>query len=322
MKHIDPREIKKILFISLSNIGDAILTTPSLHLTRLFFKNASITAMVGPRAQEIFENHPYLEKTIIYDKHTRLREKLVLMMQLKKEKFDLVIDLKNTAIPIFIRPRFSTPILKKKVEGHAVFRHLARLKTLGIEGPATFALPRLESFGVEMQEILLKKGMSVGSSYIVLGPGAANRLKRWEASKFAQLAEQLKEKYSLTMVVVGPKEDREEFKKVFSSEVIQLTGELSLMQVAALLKKAKLFIANDSGPMHLAVAVNCPVLAIFGPTDPKIYGPYGCLHRVVRLEIPCSPCMEGFCRIQTHECMKDLEVKQAFQTACEMLSRQ
>lgn len=321
MKHIDPLKIKKILFISLSNIGDAILTTPSLDLTRRFFPKAQIIGMVGPRAREIFENHPHLARLIIYDKHSRLRDKLVLMMKLKEERFDLVIDLRNTAMALFIQPRYATPLFRKKKEGHAIFRHLACLKTLGIEGPCTFALPRLEASLVEVKKILSEKGVSIDTPYIVLGPGAANRLKRWELSRFSELAERLIKKYSFPVLVMGSGEDAHEFSQNFHEGVIHLSGQLSLMQAAALLKKAKLFVTNDSGPMHLAAAVDTRVLAIFGPTDPKIYGPHGCLHRVVRLDIPCSPCMEGFCRIQTHECMQALDVDRVFKNACEMLDK-
>jgi ADP-heptose:LPS heptosyltransferase len=321
-KKIDPERIRKILFITLSNIGDAVLTTPSLDLLRRFFPHAHITVMVGPRAAEIFEDHPHIDRLILYDKHATFRDKLSLILHLKAEKYDLVVDLRNTLIPLFIQPRFSTPLFRKKVEGHAVKRHLERLHSIGIAGKCGFVLPSREEDEKIIDRLLASSEWDKASRLIVINPSAANRLKRWDLLKFKALADQLKFIKGISIAVTGPKSDEKEFQEIFpESEWMNLTGKLTLMQLKSLLARATLFITNDSGPMHMAVAVKTPVLALFGPTDPQIYGPLGSQHRVIRLEeLPCSPCMKGFCRIQTHDCMKNLEVQRVFETACQMLS--
>lgn len=103
-------EIKKILFITLSNIGDAILTLPVLDALREMFPGAQVTCMVGPRAKEIFENNPAVARLIIFDKHAELRHKARLFSELNKEHFDLIIDLRNTFCRAFLPARYKTSL--------------------------------------------------------------------------------------------------------------------------------------------------------------------------------------------------------------------
>ncbi|MBI1871242.1 MAG: glycosyltransferase family 9 protein [Chlamydiae bacterium] len=318
---IDPYTIQKILFVSLSNIGDAILTTPSLDLVHRFFPKAEVTVMVGPRAREIFEHHPSMTRLILYDKHAGLKEKLKLILQLKDECYDLVIDLKQTLLPFLIQPKFSTPLFRKKMDQHAALRHLSYLKRIGIVGSCDFILPDVEQYREKVDTLLVKNGVDVASKYVVIHPGAASFLKRWELINFLKLAHELREKNKIQVVIAGASSDQNEFEKVFPKKLWpNLVGELSLMELGALLTRAEFLIAHDSGPMHLAAALKTRVLAIFGPTDPKIYGPFGPSHRIVRLDLDCSPCMAPTCRIQTHDCLKKLEVEEVYRIANEILS--
>ena len=100
--------INKILFFTLSNFGDVILTLPVLDVLRERYPNASITVMVGPRPAEIFKNSPYIDNFIIYNKYAPLREKMRLFFQLKKEHFDIVIDLRNTLFGALLPAQFRT----------------------------------------------------------------------------------------------------------------------------------------------------------------------------------------------------------------------
>ena len=317
---IPPQKIKKILFISLSNIGDAILTTPALDLARRFFRNAEITVMAGPRAQEVFLNHPQIQHLIIYDKHSKLREKISWMIRLKEEHFDLVIDLKNSLIPWLIQPRFSTGLIHRKKRIHASKQHLSRLMNLGIDGPSRYVIPQTTEDHDKVLKLLSDCGLGWGTPYIVIGPGAASSLKQWEIEKFKALGDLIRENHRVPIVIVGAKADRNRFLGVFPRDRwINLSGELTLQQLGVLLKYARLFVTNDSGPMHLAAALSTPVVAIFGPTDHRVYGPEGAKHRIVRLDLPCSPCMAGHCLIKTHDCIKKLEVAKVYQSVCEVL---
>ena len=96
-------------------------------------------------------------------------------------------------------------------------------------------------------------------------------------------------------------------------------GKTKWQDLDYLFRKAKLFITNDSGPMHFSAALGTRTLGLFGPTDPHLYRPYGAHNQVVRLEIPCSPCMKGSCQIKTRECLDDLTIDQVYEAACKML---
>ena len=99
--------VNKILFITLSNIGDVILTLPVLDYLREEFPHSDITVMVGPRPKEVFENNPNIDRLIVYDKHLRLNEKIRLFNELKKENFDMVVDLRNTLYGALLPARYS-----------------------------------------------------------------------------------------------------------------------------------------------------------------------------------------------------------------------
>ena len=101
-------KINKILFITLSNIGDVILTLPVLDILKERFPEARITVMVGERPKEIFENNPDIEMVIVYNKFSKLKEKIKLFNELKKQRFNLVIDLRNSFFGMFLPARYKT----------------------------------------------------------------------------------------------------------------------------------------------------------------------------------------------------------------------
>ncbi len=101
--------------------------------------------------------------------------------------------------------------------------------------------------------------------------------------------------------------------------LIDMRGKTSLKQLAALLKEVDLLVTNDSGPMHIAAALGTPVVAIFGPTDPKRTGPYGERHRVVRGSAPCSPCFKKRCGMPSHLCMEAISVEMVLEEISNIL---
>ncbi len=121
--------VSKILFITLSNIGDVILTLPVLDTLRANFTQGKITVMVGPRPAEIFKDNPNINKLIVYDKHSRIREKIKLFKQLQKENFDMVVDLRNSLFGAFLKAKYRTSpllVIPKSIR-HMKDRHLFRL---------------------------------------------------------------------------------------------------------------------------------------------------------------------------------------------------
>lgn len=156
---------------------------------------------------------------------------------------------------------------------------------------------------------------------IVLAPGARSHLKRWQAAGFARLADHLAEERGVQIVLVGEKAEEPIAREVASlmrHPVVNLCGRTNLSQLAALFKKAVLVITNDSACLHAADSVGTPMVAIFGPTDPKKYGPRNPRSKVVRLALVCSPCERALCPYH-HECMKWLEVDEVYEAVAGIL---
>ncbi len=316
-------DVKKILVITLSNPGDVVLTTPVIGLIRRWFPKAHLAVMLGPKARELFEGVPNIEG-IVYDKHIPLRDKLRLVLRLRRSGYDLVVDLRNTFFPFLVGARYRTSFLSRipKDVVHMSHRHLYRLKHLGIEvGEAPFYIwigPEDEAY---VDELLTNAGVSHKDRLVAVSPGARSDIKRWGKCSFGFVSERLMEEGS-KVIMVGDEADRgliSEIGYAMKRAPIMFGGRTNLRQLAALLKRCRLLITNDSAPMHLGAALGVPTLAIFGPTDPKKYGPIDAKHSIVRKDdLDCSPCEVARC-IRDHECMKGIFAEEVYRVARRML---
>jgi lipopolysaccharide heptosyltransferase II len=140
-------------------------------------------------------------------------------------------------------------------------------------------------------------------NFAVLLPGTNWPTKRWPVENFAALVEPLRERFGLKTVVAGSAADGELAQRIGG---IDVTGKTTLRQLVALLERAQIVIANDSGPMHIAAALGKPLVTMFGPTNPVRTGPYKREESVVRIDIPCSPCYSRTCSHQS--CLRWLSV--------------
>jgi ADP-heptose:LPS heptosyltransferase len=307
--------------ITLSNIGDVILTTPVVDALKKNFPQAKISLLVGPRAKEVFANDGSLRELIIYDKQLSVREKFKLIALLRSRKFDLVIDLRNTLFPLFLGARYKTSSLGINPDLHQADRHLRKLAQLGIEaerGAPYFSVPQeAEDYAKRIwQEFNLSSGLVVA-----IAPGAKSHTKRWTEQGFCLLAKKILSEKKAMVIFVGDEQDKEITGRILAQlkePAIDLTGKTNLSQLAAILKRCNLLITNDSAPMHLAWALGVPVVAIFGPTDWQRYAPRSKNCIVIRKELACAPCKKALCRFQ-HECMQLVSADDVFQAAAKFL---
>ena len=304
---IDKEKIKTILVISLSNIGDVILTTPVIDSLSKEFPQRSIDVIVGPKAEEIFRTSSLVRDTIVYDKFSPLRHKFRLIKKLRSRGYDLVIDLRNCLIPFLIRPRYRTSIKPDKDRSINYMKdtHLNKLKEIGIDTEgADFSIEIRESHKQYANSLL--KPLKDEDNLASIAPGAASDNKRWMIEGFIEVARRLIDSFALKIILVGDKDDFNLAKKIedrFPKKVLNLCGKTSIIELAAVLKNTKFLISNDSAPMHLATAINLPVIAIFGPTNHKKYGPRRKDDYIIRKDLECSPCEAAQCRYN-HECLK------------------
>jgi len=321
---IDKRKVRKILLISLSNIGDIILTTPVFQKLHEVFPEAVIDVTCGPAGKEIFKNHPAVRRLIIHDKHRSLRKRVDNLLEIRHEQYDMVVDLKNTLIPLLAGARYSSSlwgnIRKNRGACHKRYEHLLKLQYMGLRtDDAGFFIP------IAPDDITFIDGLAAGTDkkMILINPGAKSHLKRWGALKYARLSDRLIKELGCRVYLAGKDEDCEIVDEVISNvteEVEDVCGRTSIGALAELMKRTALVITNDSAPLHLASAVGAPTVAIFGPSEDKKYGPLSPKSRTLKPDVPCRPCGKALCRIGPDEgCISKIKVDEVFSAAKELL---
>jgi heptosyltransferase-1 len=320
---------KQILIIKPSAIGDVVHTLPILNLLRRRFPDSRISWLLTPLCAQLLQGHPQLDEIILFERHryahgwrdpSALGELRDLMRTLRDRKFDLVIDLQGllrsglltyqTRAPIrvgFANARefawlaYNHRVKVKSMEQHAIERYLLVAKSLGCDtGPVEYVFATDESdrkFAADLVGNL--------DRFALLFPGSNWETKRWPVENFAALVKPLEERFGLKCFVSGSPDEFELCQNVKGA--INLAGKTNLRQLTALIERASLVITNDSGPMHLAAALNKPMVALFGPTNPIRTGPYGSMDSILRIDIPCSPCYSRKCSHQS--CLRWLQVE-------------
>ena len=213
---------------------------------------------------------------------------------------------------------------------HAVDWYLAVLPHLGVPVHNHFQwLPERPRIAAELKRKWLEKFRNPKSGiqnpkWIAIQPGARWPNKRWPAEYFAGLVRLLAQKFSdARFAVLGGAEDQplgEIIERVEPERCFNLCGQTSLLEMVEWVRLCDLMITNDTGPMHAAAALGKPLVALFGPTEPRRTGPYGQLDNVLRIDLPCSPCLKSHCAYEKpNECLKALSPMTVFEFACQKL---
>ncbi len=319
MAVIDLSKIQKILVISTTHIGDTVLTTPTISLLREHFPLSHISVMIGPNVAPLFQGSRMVDEVFAYNKKVSWFKRLKFVLELKKRKFDLVVDLRNTAIPIFIQPRYRNSLFLDRSSVPMRQKHLNQLRFLfPVDDPGE---NKFDFFTPEEQTRALEKlPIANRSHFMIIAPGAGSDLKRWTISGFIEVTNYFLEK-GMTIVLIGWERETElglELVRKASKPIVNLIGDLTLRESAGLISRASLVIANDSAVMHLAHELDRPTVSIFGPTDEKKYGQEGTNRQTVRLNLDCTPCEVAQCRLERRICLDDLPATSVIQ-ACETL---
>ncbi len=310
---LEKSNIQKILLIGLSNIGDVVLTFPVIDILKDSFPQAALTVLIGPKAEDLLKNNKNISRVIRYNKRQSVGKMIALVQELRKEQFDLVVDLRNTAIPVFMGAKYHTPFFKSKSKGlHKKLQHLNRLREVFSFEERLPKRVCLEMTDADKNYVhgLLKDVFD--KKFIVIAPGAANHNKRWPYDRMARLADEVIEKYRKPVVFVGDLEDQRItilIGRNMKNDVLDLTGQLTLIQLAYVIQQSLMFIGNDSAPMHLASYLEKPTLAFFGPTDPKLYGPWSKQSKYLQNKIQCQACQDP--TIANHDCIRSVSFEEA-----------
>ena len=307
---LDDSKVKKILVVSLTNIGDVVLTFPVIDVLANDFPSACISVVVGPKAESLFSGNAAFDKVFVYDKHQRNLSKLRWISTLRKEKFDLVVDLRNSAIPLFLNPRFRTSMFRKgRWKGHMRDKHLSALSTISsfeTKERRKFCIDELAKDQQFANDILREHGIM--GAFAIMCPGAADHRKRWPAKYFAQLADRIIDEHGISIVFAGSAQEEMVTKyasTAMKNDSVCFAGDLDLSQLAMLMKRARFIIGNDSGPMHLASYLDVPSVVLFGPSDPVKYGPWGLGGHFLSGDESCHACKNKKIKAE-HVCMKNI----------------
>ena len=305
----------KILFIKLGALGDVINTLP-LAVTLKENMNASIHWLVAPLSYPLVKNHSAVDKVIQFDKNNFKNSFKSVRNEFKETRYDLVLDLQRT-----LKSGLFTILAKgdrkigfdknrckemtwlfpfERIESsapqtHMLDQYLEFAKHLGVNTPEpTWQLP---VFG--------KRPENLPDDYIVLNIGATKPANKWTPKNFAIVADMLSKEKNIRCILTGGPEDTSFADEILSfSEVkpLNLTGKTTVGELSEVIKGALVTISCDTGPMHLAVANNRKIIALFGPSNPDRTGPYKGI--VIKKSITCSPCNNKEC--VAPECMEQI----------------
>ncbi|MFA5038250.1 MAG: lipopolysaccharide heptosyltransferase II [Candidatus Omnitrophota bacterium] len=326
----DALEKKRILVIKLSAVGDAILAVPSFEAIKKKFPDSHLVCLTGPQAAEVLGRCPFIDELITCDlkgKDRGFKSLLRLGVKLLRRRFDAVIDLQNNRKSHFLayatmsRHRYGYDngkwsfFLNHRCKGAkdtlAPVAHQFRvLEMMGIEyGAEALGLwpsPEDEKFSRDFLSGETAQDRLVG---INIGASPRWESKRWMAGRFAELCDILEAK-GWRVLLTGSRQDAAFAKKVLKQakgRPLCAVAQTTIMQLAALVRHCRVYVTGDSAPMHVACAMRVPLVALFGPTDPRRH-----LHaseRSVVLQKGCKPCYDDVCRKKTHICMNSILVK-------------
>lgn len=309
---------RRILLIKPSSLGDIVHTLPVVSAIKTQWPRSHITWLVKRQWAGLVERVESIDR--VWPVDPTVWDWVKQGHALRTEGFDFAIDLQGlfrsaalarlSRAPIRIgfangregSPWFYThrvPVLNPDI--HAVDRYLLVASALGISVPKRprFAFRVLDEDLAAVRPLFERNNHSLDRPWVAMNVGARWPTKRWPLTSFATVADQLYELQGDPVVMIGSADDRQyvdELRALMKRPCIDLSGEVPLKCLPALLSKAAVMITNDSGPMHIAAACGVPVVAMFGPTSATRTGPYGTSHHVLTRRVSCSPCFSRVCR--------------------------
>ena len=332
--------MKNILIIKLRYIGDVILSLPTLKMLREHYPGARLVCLVNPGTQEVLTHNPHVDEVLVMARGS-LREQIEFLLELRNHHFDCVIDLTDGDRSAFLswfsgaprrigfnrENRWRGMLYSDCVDGepdgdrHMVVHHAQALRPLGVTSlPFDPTIDVPEEYSANVRTKLERLGL-FHLPWVMMHTTARYWFKAWPIERFALLINKIQAK-GIPIVLVGHSADFNEasFLQAEAKEsLISLVGETSLLELSGFMKNASLFVGNDTGLMHMAAAVGCPVVALFGPTDPDVWGPRGPKVRTIYKGLDCRACFHPGCSRGEESCMNQISVDEVYLAVLELL---
>lgn len=304
-------ESPRILIASTTGLGDSLWGTPAIRALKSHFPKSFLGLLTSPIGAALYKNNPYLDE-IYTIKKPILLSCGKLLFPLKKKQFEIALIFHFSQRPILPLVSLCSPNqiigttqinkgldklltypLKRKHQ-HEIKRRLEMVKAIGVPSKGT----NMDIFLTKNERETAKNLLNQASFPIGIHPGAKNRFKQWDPIHFINLGRRLQKEYGATAFITGGYEEKALAQKVASHipGAYSLAGTLSVRETAALIEIFKVFLTNDTGPMHIAYAMKTPTFSPFAPTDSSLCGPCDIIHSALIQKQPtCSPCLSKKC---------------------------
>lgn len=300
-------------------IGDMILLTPALRALKRAYPQSYLALLIRPLVASLMEACPYLDEVIIDTKGrgvSRAQTFFRLVRSLRRGRFDLAVVLhptsfRNALIPclagvplrigsdVSARGILLTKSCTDNTTLHEVNRYLRVLQLINIEDPAS----GLEFWHTDEDRRVVRQLLSdwdvlPEDSIIGVNLGTTWETKSWALDRFADVIAGIQDRFEGAVVLTGSSSEvglGKALGELAKARVINLIGKTTVLQLGALIERCNLYLTCDSGPMHIAAAVETPTIALFGPTNPQRHRPYGEGHHVIEKDVSCRPCYKREC---------------------------
>ncbi|MDG4880395.1 glycosyltransferase family 9 protein [Mesorhizobium sp. WSM4884] len=358
MLQISPTSFRSILVLQTKFVGDIVLASALAKNLQLEYPSARIVFLCDARFGGFLTAHGIASEVITFRRAhmrgtplQRGRELFRMMRELRQQRFDMTIDITDSKTSRILSGVVNAPVrmghcpterpmrwyerqpanVRMKPyafgEQHYLYRYLSPLEALGVDLRVRVPAIRPLPFETTLALALLGKYRLRPNAFVAVHAGASFPGRRWQPERFAAAIERISTETGLDVVLVGGPDENEATDKIMATAkapVVNLVGALSLETLLALLKEARLFLGNESGPMHMAAAAGTPVVGLFGLTNPAQWGPVGVPSISLRPPMPCD-CVGGdLCRRTDPSkacCVWRLEVDSVVEAVRELLAR-
>ena len=352
---VEPRPTlpQRVLVVDLDNLGDLLLATPAVRALRHRFPAARVDALVTAYAAPAWLGNPHIDEILTCDKGVAagpLWSRARLAWRLRRRRYDLGVILEAH----WGYAGFAELLLAAAGIPRRLGRDLGKHRDLLTDAAPVRQQHWIDTYldvvalagavpdGGGMEARIRPEDAAAAAAWakahgvdrsppLVLFPGGNQHLisRRWAAGGFAAVGDALARALNAPVVVIGGPQDAAvagDVLRLLTVPAVSAAGVLSWGATGALLRGCRIFVTNDSGPLHLAVAVGAPTVAVFGPTAPAVFGPRHTLHAVVRAALPCSPCIRvgdfPACPIQPREhCLLSVTPDMVLAAATQLLAR-
>jgi len=330
-KRFKKEDIKKILIIRVDEIGDVIVTTPLISTLKKEFPKSKLSVLVKESTVELLKNNPNIDGIYVtkswFKEKISLGEFIELIKKFRKENFDMVLDPhadpRNIILAYFcgkikigfnIRGfgfllDFVAPYKKKHIS--ETILDLAKavgIKKVNKKTEVYFS----KKDEIKINNLFKKHKIKRNKLLICINPGTGRKNKEWLLKNWQSLTGLLIKKYNCQIIFTGNEEENKLIGKIIgkNKNCYNFSGKSNLLELSALIKKCDLFIAPDTGSLHIARALNVPLIGLFGPIDPKIWGYSERKYISLYKKLDCSFCNMPNCirKTEKNKCMAEIEV--------------